>query len=92
VPVLVIPANAGIQSINYSLSTIHFSFPFSPFSGYNSFIPFEGRKTDMNFAFCPLIFNFFYGPASPDYVIIKMSPDNIRVMTPDFTYRQVEIK
>jgi len=46
----------------------------------------------MNFDFCPLIFNFFYGPSSPDYVVIKMTPDNIRVTNPDFTYRQVELK
>lgn len=31
-------------------------------------------------------------PASPDYVIIKMTPDNIRVMSPDFSYSQVELK
>jgi general stress protein 26 len=31
-------------------------------------------------------------PASPDYVIIKMTPDNVRVMNPDFSYQQVELK
>jgi general stress protein 26 len=31
-------------------------------------------------------------PASPDYVIIKMTPDNIRVMNPDFSYTQVKLK
>jgi uncharacterized pyridoxamine 5'-phosphate oxidase family protein len=31
-------------------------------------------------------------PASPDYVIIKMTPENIRVMNPDFSYSQVELK
>jgi uncharacterized pyridoxamine 5'-phosphate oxidase family protein len=31
-------------------------------------------------------------PASPDYVIIKMTPDNIRVMNPDYSYSQVELK
>jgi uncharacterized pyridoxamine 5'-phosphate oxidase family protein len=31
-------------------------------------------------------------PASPDYVIIKMAPENIRVANPDFSYQQVEIK
>jgi uncharacterized pyridoxamine 5'-phosphate oxidase family protein len=31
-------------------------------------------------------------PASPDYVVIKMSPDNIRVMNPDFMYSQVKLK
>ena len=30
-------------------------------------------------------------PASPDYVVIKMIPDNIRAMNPDFTYSHVEI-
>lgn len=31
-------------------------------------------------------------PASPDYVIIKMTPDSARVMNPDFSYSQVELK
>ena len=31
-------------------------------------------------------------PASPDYVVIKMIPGNIRAMNPDFTYQQVEMK
>ena len=31
-------------------------------------------------------------PASPDYVIIKMTPNNIRSMNPDFSYSKVEIK
>ena len=31
-------------------------------------------------------------PASPQYVVIKMSPDNIRVMNPDFMYSQVKLK
>jgi general stress protein 26 len=31
-------------------------------------------------------------PASPNYVVIKMTPDNIRVTNPDFTYGQVELK
>jgi general stress protein 26 len=31
-------------------------------------------------------------PASPDYVIIKMTPDNIRSMNPDFSYSKVEMK
>lgn len=31
-------------------------------------------------------------PASPDYVVIKMTPDNIRVMNPDFMYQQVKLK
>src|SRR4030042_340772 len=31
-------------------------------------------------------------PASPDYVIIKMTPENIRVMTPDFPYAQEKLK
>jgi general stress protein 26 len=31
-------------------------------------------------------------PASPDYVIIKMTPENIRVMNPDFSYSQVKLK
>jgi general stress protein 26 len=31
-------------------------------------------------------------PASPDYVIIKMTPDNIRVMNPDYSYSQIKLK
>lgn len=31
-------------------------------------------------------------PASPDYVIIKMTPDNVRVMNPDYSYTQVKLK
>lgn len=31
-------------------------------------------------------------PTSPDYVIIKMTPENIRVMNPDYSYQQVELK
>ena len=31
-------------------------------------------------------------PASPDYVVIKMTPDNIRAMNPDFSYQQVKLK
>ncbi len=31
-------------------------------------------------------------PASPDYVIVKMTPDNARVMNPDFSYSKVELK
>jgi len=32
-------------------------------------------------------------PASPNYVVIKMTPDNIRVMeSTDMAYKQVEIK
>lgn len=31
-------------------------------------------------------------PAERDYVVIKMIPDNVRGMNPDFSYQQVEIK
>jgi general stress protein 26 len=31
-------------------------------------------------------------PASPDYVVLKMTPDNIRVMNTDFSYSQVKLK
>lgn len=31
-------------------------------------------------------------PASPDYVIIKMTPDKIRSMNPDYSYSKVEMK
>jgi uncharacterized pyridoxamine 5'-phosphate oxidase family protein len=30
-------------------------------------------------------------PTSSDYVVIKMTPDNVRVMETDFTYSRVEI-
>jgi uncharacterized pyridoxamine 5'-phosphate oxidase family protein len=31
-------------------------------------------------------------PTVPEYVIIKMTPDNIRSMNPDFSYSKVETK
>jgi uncharacterized pyridoxamine 5'-phosphate oxidase family protein len=31
-------------------------------------------------------------PASPDYVVLKMTPENIRSMNPDFSYSKVEMK
>jgi uncharacterized pyridoxamine 5'-phosphate oxidase family protein len=31
-------------------------------------------------------------PKAPNYVIIKMTPDNVRVMNPDYSYSQVELK
>ncbi len=40
----------------------------------------------------PELKDYFPNPAAPDYVIIKMIPDNIRVPNPDFTYHQVVIK
>jgi len=37
--------------------------------------------------------DYISDPASPDYVVIKMTPDNIRVMeTTDMKYSQVELK
>ncbi len=40
----------------------------------------------------PALKDYIADPASPNYVVIKMTPDNIRVTNPDFTYRQVELK
>lgn len=40
----------------------------------------------------PALKDYFPDPASPDFAVIKMSPDNIRMTTPDFTYEQVELK
>jgi len=40
----------------------------------------------------PALKDYIADPASPDYVVIKMIPDNIRVTNPDFTYGQVELK
>jgi general stress protein 26 len=40
----------------------------------------------------PALKDFIPDPASPDYVVIKMTPDNIRAMKPDFTYQQVKLK
>jgi uncharacterized pyridoxamine 5'-phosphate oxidase family protein len=41
----------------------------------------------------PALKNHISDPASPDYVVIKMSPDNIRAMeTTDMKYSQVELK
>lgn len=31
-------------------------------------------------------------PASPDYVVLKMTPENVRVVNPDFSYSQVKLK
>jgi len=39
----------------------------------------------------PMLKDYFPDPASPDYVVIKMTPDNIRVTNPDFTYKKVDI-
>ena len=41
----------------------------------------------------PGLKNHIADPASPDYVIIKMTPDNIRAMeTTDMMYKQVKLK
>jgi general stress protein 26 len=40
----------------------------------------------------PTLKDYIADPASPNYVVIKMSPDNIRVTNPDFTYGQVEVR
>ena len=40
----------------------------------------------------PDLKNYVNDPLAPDYVVIKMTPDNIRSTNPDFTYHQVDIK
>jgi len=41
----------------------------------------------------PTLKDHISDPASPDYVVIKMTPDNIRVMeTTDMKYSQVKLK
>lgn len=40
----------------------------------------------------PTLKEHILDPASPDYVIIKMTPDNIRVMKSNFMYEPVVIK
>jgi general stress protein 26 len=40
----------------------------------------------------PALKDYIPAPSASDYVVIKMSPDNIRVTNPDFTYQQVELK
>jgi len=41
----------------------------------------------------PTLKDHISDPASPDYVVIKMTPDNIRVMeTTDMKYKQVKLK
>lgn len=40
----------------------------------------------------PMLKDYFPDPAAPEYVVIKMTPDNIRITGTDFTYHQVELK
>jgi len=41
----------------------------------------------------PALKDYISDPASPDYVVIKMTPDNIRFMeSTDMAYTQVELK
>lgn len=41
----------------------------------------------------PILKKYFPDPASPEYVIIKMTPNNIRVMgTDDMEYKQIQIE
>ena len=40
----------------------------------------------------PALKDHILNPADPDYVIIKMTPDNIRVMKSNFMYQPVVIK
>ena len=41
----------------------------------------------------PALKDHISDPASPDYVVIKMTPDNVRIMeTTDMAYKQVNLK
>jgi general stress protein 26 len=41
----------------------------------------------------PTLKDHISDPASPDYVVLKMTPDNIRIMeSTDMAYKQVELK
>jgi general stress protein 26 len=37
----------------------------------------------------PLLKNYIADPADPDYVVIRMKPDRIRIMRPDMAYEEV---
>ena len=40
----------------------------------------------------PTLKDYISDPSSPDYVIIKMSPENVRAMeTTDLTYKEIEL-
>jgi general stress protein 26 len=40
----------------------------------------------------PLLKNYIADPADPDYVVIRMKPDRIRIMQPDMAYHEVSVK
>jgi general stress protein 26 len=40
----------------------------------------------------PALKDYFPDPAAPEYVVIKMTPDHVRVTGADFTYERVEVK
>lgn len=39
----------------------------------------------------PLLKNYIEDPTSPDYVVIRMKPDRIRIMRPDMAYEDVPL-
>ena len=39
----------------------------------------------------PLLKNYIADPADPDYVVIRMKPDRIRIMRPDMAYEEVPL-
>lgn len=39
----------------------------------------------------PLLKRYIEDPADPDYVVIRMKPDRIRIMTPDMSYEQIPL-
>ena len=40
----------------------------------------------------PLLKNYIEDPASPDYVVIRMKPDRIRIMQADMAYKEVPLR
>ncbi len=39
----------------------------------------------------PLLKNYIANPADPDYVVIRMKPDRIRIIQKDMTYQEVTL-
>jgi hypothetical protein len=39
----------------------------------------------------PLLKNYIEDPADPDYVVIRMKPDRIRIMQKDMAYEKVPV-
>ncbi len=39
----------------------------------------------------PMLKNYFSDPATPDYIVIRMKPERIRIMQPNLTYEDVPL-